>query len=84
MPFNRLDDLALTEMAFKEAMRLAPPVPSLPRRAVRDLEFMGFHIPAGTGVNINPLYTHYMPRPRAAGTNTPSFRSAVARICVWD
>ncbi|MGA2814969.1 MAG: cytochrome P450, partial [Xanthobacteraceae bacterium] len=45
-----------------EAMRLAPPVPSLPRRAVRELEFMGFRIPAGTGVNVNPLYTHYMPQ----------------------
>ncbi len=61
LPFDRLDELVLTEMAFKEAMRLAPPVPSLPRRAVRDLEFRGFAIPAGTGVNINPLYTHYMP-----------------------
>ncbi len=61
LPFDRLDDLALIEMAFKEAMRLTPPVPSLPRRAVRDLEFKGFAIPAGTGVNINPLYTHHMP-----------------------
>src|SRR6185503_19811125 len=34
LPFARLDDLPLTEMAFKEAMRLSPPVPSLPRRAV--------------------------------------------------
>ena len=61
LPFNRLDDLALTEMAFKEAMRMTPPVPSIPRRAVRDLEFMGFRISAGTGVNVNPLFTHYMP-----------------------
>ena len=29
LPFSRLDDLTLTEMAFKEAMRLAPPVPSV-------------------------------------------------------
>ena len=29
LPFDRLDDLALIEMAFKEAMRLTPPVPSL-------------------------------------------------------
>ncbi len=43
-------------------MRLAPPVPSRPRRAVRDCEFMGYRIPAGAGVNINPLYTHYMPQ----------------------
>jgi len=62
LPFARLDDLVLTEMAFKEAMRLAPPVPSLPRRAVRDFEFKGFRIPAGTGINVNPLYTHHMPQ----------------------
>jgi len=62
LPFSRLDDLTLTEMAFKEAMRLAPPVPSLPRRAVRDFEFMGYRIPAGAGININPLYTHHMPQ----------------------
>ena len=61
LPFDRLDELALAEMAFKEAMRLAPPVPSLPRRAMRDFEFKGFRIPAGTTVIINPLYTHFMP-----------------------
>jgi cytochrome P450 len=61
LPFDRLDNLELTEMAFKEAMRLAPPVPAIPRRAVRDTEFMGVRIPAGTGVSINPLFTHYMP-----------------------
>jgi cytochrome P450 len=61
LPFDRLDELRLTEMAFKEAMRMAPPVPSIPRRAERDFEFMGFHIPGGTGVGVNPLYTHYMP-----------------------
>ena len=60
LPFDRLGDLPLAEMAFKEAIRLAPPVPSLPRRAMRDFEFQGFRIPAGTGVDINPLYTHFM------------------------
>jgi cytochrome P450 len=60
IPFARLDDLVVAEMAFKEAMRLAPPVPSLPRTAVREFEFMGFRIPAGTRVAINPLYTHHM------------------------
>jgi cytochrome P450 len=63
LSFERLDELVLTEMAFKEAMRLAPPVPSIPRRAMRDFEFMAFRIPAGTSVSINPLFTHYMPEP---------------------
>jgi cytochrome P450 len=29
---------------------------------VRDFEFMGYRIPAGAGININPLYTHHMPQ----------------------
>jgi len=61
LPYERLDDLPLTEMAFKESLRLIPPVPSLPRCALRDTQFGGFHIPAGTRVNVNPLYTHHMP-----------------------
>ena len=55
-----LDNLAampLTEMAFKEAMRKKPPVPSIPRRATRDFSFKGYAIPAGTMVGINPLFT---------------------------
>jgi cytochrome P450 len=59
--FERLEKLQLTEMAFKEAMRMTPPVPSIPRRAIRDFVFKGFKIPAFSAVNINPLYTHYMP-----------------------
>jgi cytochrome P450 len=60
LPFERLEQLPLSEMAFKEAMRLAPPVPSIPRRTVRDFEFRGFRIPAGTRITINPLFTHHM------------------------
>jgi cytochrome P450 len=55
-----LDALPLTEMAFKEALRLKPPVPSMPRRAIRDFTFKGFAIPGGTMVGVNPLFTHHM------------------------
>ena len=58
---NALGDLVLTEMVFKESLRLIPPVPSMPRRALKDFEFGGYHIPAGTHVGINPAYTHMMP-----------------------
>jgi len=61
MSFDQLDDMALTEMAFKEALRIRPPVPSVPRRAVRDFTFRGYAIPAGAGVGINPTFTHHMP-----------------------
>ena len=61
LPYERLGELDLTEMAFKEAMRINPPVPSIPRKAVKDFHFKGFDIPAGTRIAINPLFTHRMP-----------------------
>ena len=61
LPYERLDDLPLTEMAFNESLRLIPPAPSILRRAVRDTEFGGFRIPQGTHIAVNPLYTHHMP-----------------------
>ena len=59
--FDNLEAMPLSEMAFKEAMRMKPPVPSMPRRAVRDFSFKGYAIPAGTLVGINPLFSHHMP-----------------------
>src|ERR1700759_763991 len=59
--FDHLEAMPLTEMAFKEALRIKPPVPSMPRRAVRDFTFKGYAIPAGTAVGVDPLFTHHMP-----------------------
>jgi cytochrome P450 len=59
--FDNLEAMQLTDMALKEALRLKPPVPSMPRRAVRDFTFKGYSVPAGTMVGINPLFTHHMP-----------------------
>jgi cytochrome P450 len=57
---NALNDLEMTEWAFKEALRLVPPVPTFPRRALRDFEYGGYHIPAGTTVAVSPAFTHLM------------------------
>ena len=61
LPYGQLDRLELTDMAFKEALRLIPPVPSLPRRAVKAFDFGGYHIPAGSTVSVSVAYTHTMP-----------------------
>ncbi len=42
-------------------LRLIPPVPSVPRCAIRDTEFAGYKLPAGSRVSVNALFTHYMP-----------------------
>lgn len=60
VPHGKLDQLVLTEYAFKEALRLMPPVPTIPRRALKDFSFGGFDIPAGSFVGVNPAYTHHM------------------------
>ena len=59
--FDNLEAMPLAEMAFKETLRMKPPLASLPRRAVRDFTFKGYAMPAGTMITINPLFTHFMP-----------------------
>jgi len=59
LSYDDLGKLELTEMAFKEALRLIPPVPSMPRRALKAFEFGGCSIPAGTPVGINIHHTHH-------------------------
>ncbi len=60
LPYDRINDLVLTDYAFKESLRMIPPVPSIPRRAIKPFSFGGFDFPAGTYVGIQPAYTHKM------------------------
>ncbi|WP_028463415.1 cytochrome P450 [Nocardia sp. 348MFTsu5.1] len=48
--YEDLTSMPLAELVMKEAIRLRPPVPVLPRAAVKDTELCGFHIPEGTFV----------------------------------
>ena len=60
LDYDDLAKLDLTEMAFKESLRMIPPVPSMPRRALKEFEYGGYRIPAGTSVGVSPAYTHMM------------------------
>ncbi|MET0251958.1 MAG: cytochrome P450 [Novosphingobium sp.] len=60
LAYDDLGRMELTEMAFKEALRLLPPVPSIMRRALRDFDFGGYHIPAGTPVTVSVTLVHRM------------------------
>ena len=52
----------LTQMShvLKEIERLYPPVYVIPRGVIQDVEFAGYHIPAGWLLNICPMLTHRM------------------------
>jgi cytochrome P450 len=82
LSLDSLNGLPLAEMAFKESMRMRPPVPSIPRRAMREFSFGGYTIPAGTLVGINPLYTHHMPNiwPDPDGFNPLRFTDEAQRM----
>lgn len=60
LDYDDLDKLESATWVFKEALRMYPPLPTIPRRAIEDTEFKGYKIPKNTLVNIVPLHTHYM------------------------
>lgn len=52
-----MDALERYGWVLREALRLYPPLTTILRRSVRDCEFQGYAIPAGTAVNVFPLLT---------------------------
>lgn len=49
-----LAGLAVTDRVMREALRLVPPVPFIPRRATRAFEWRGVRIPAGARITVIP------------------------------
>ncbi|WP_420466831.1 cytochrome P450 [Panacagrimonas sp.] len=60
-PAPEYEDLAALEeieWVLRESLRLYPPLTVILRRTLRDIEFQGHRIPAGTSINIFPVATH--------------------------
>ncbi len=55
-----LGKLVTLGLVMKESLRLISPLHGIPRRTVKDVEFNGAHIPAGTFVISSPYVTHHM------------------------
>lgn len=57
------DDCARLEncsLVFREALRMYPPLPVIPRRCIQQTDIMGYTIPENASVGLSPLFTHYM------------------------
>lgn len=60
LSYDDLDKVEEINWCMKEALRMYPPLPVIPRMCTKDGEFEGYRIRAGQLVNISPIHTHYM------------------------
>jgi cytochrome P450 len=58
--YDDLETLEKTDWVMKEALRMYPPLSTLPKYSLREFEFEGVRIPAGAMVATYPIHTHYM------------------------
>ncbi len=55
------EKLEALDIVFMEALRLVTPVPGMARRAIKDTEVLGHHIPQGTMVTVGSWASHLLP-----------------------
>ncbi len=59
LSYEQLAELSVSENLFKETLRITPPVVTAPRVFFKDVEIMGYKIPAGTRTGINIYGNHH-------------------------
>lgn len=55
---EHVDELELTDRVVREAMRLYPPIHTIPRRTTRPVELGGYRIPDGAEVHVSVYLLH--------------------------
>lgn len=58
--YEEISAMEKTGWVFREALRMYPALPTIPRRCLRETEVMGHRIPRNASVGLSPLFTHYM------------------------
>jgi cytochrome P450 len=60
LEFEDLGRVSSLGLVMKETLRRYPPLPVIPRVAMREFEFGGYRIPAGSMLVVAPIHTHHM------------------------
>src|SRR5512132_2148716 len=61
VPVEAIRSMKTLDNFIKEAGRLYPPVINVPRGVVKDFEFAGYRVPAGTAVRLALAASHRLP-----------------------
>ena len=61
MRYEDRDSLIETDWVFKEAIRMQPPVPFMPRRTVREVRLGPYTLPKNLNTGPVSIITHYLP-----------------------
>ena len=61
LTYQQMPELISAELVLKEALRLYPPLPIIPRTAIKDCEFQGYKIAKGNQVVASPYFTQRSP-----------------------
>ena len=57
LSYDNMAHFGSADLVLKEALRLYPPLPIIPRKAVQDCQFNGFNIAKGSHVLVSPSFT---------------------------
>ncbi|MCX2982578.1 cytochrome P450 [Halieaceae bacterium IMCC14734] len=60
LDYAHLDGLPLVERVMKEALRMYPPLSTLPKYSLNAFEYAGYTVPANSMIATYPIHTHYM------------------------
>ena len=57
LAYDQMSEFDAAGLVLKEALRLFPPLPMIPRMAIKDCEFEGYKIKRGQHVHVSPYFT---------------------------
>jgi len=61
LSYDAMPSFKSADLVLKEALRLYPPLPVIPRMAIQDCEFQGYKINKGDQVMVSPSFTQRLP-----------------------
>ncbi|OIB57337.1 cytochrome P450 [Natrialba sp. SSL1] len=56
--YNDLQNLVFTEQIITEALRLYPPIHTIPRQTMTDVEINGYRLPEGHEIHLSVIHVH--------------------------